>query len=252
MESQRSPAPALARGIALLRQLSKDGQGSLEQLAARGGWPKSSTLRYLQSLQACGVVEQDRVSKVWHLRERLVSYAAQGTDVLAHWRGRLAALAASTGQCAELYRVSGLEVELMDRADPQLGDVYLAARIGFRRDVTECDATALLACAFADPPAKGRILQWRWQAGQRYTLPAAARRDLLRSARAEGIARDGDFNENGIRRFAIALLDATGTMPGILAFAQRLTPHSAAQTAAIEQQLSALRTEIATAAAIPS
>jgi len=233
MKQTQDPAPALTRGVALVRQLSVEGQGTLEQLARRAGWPKSSTLRYLQALELAGVVRQDAVSKVWHLRERLVSFEAERDEVLERWRGRLGGLAQETGHCVELYRVISGGLELRDRADPVVEGMQLSARIGFRRDLSECDATGLLYYAFAGVELGKTALSWRWSAGDKVRVNAAARRAGLAAARSTGMAVDAEFNGNGIRRFGVAVRDERGSLAGVLAVAQRLTPLAERQTAGI-------------------
>jgi DNA-binding IclR family transcriptional regulator len=241
MKQWRDPAPALTRGLALIRQLSVEGQGTLEHLARRGGWPKSSTLRYLQAMEGAGVVRQDPLSKVWHLRERLAPLELGQGDLLEAWRGRLGGLCQEVGQCLELYRVGAGRVELVDRADPVVRDMQLTARIGFRRDLRECDATALLYYAFSGDKPGGDALSWSWRGGERVRVTARQRAAWLAESRRSGLAVDCEFNENGIRRFAVGLIPADGSLAGIVAVAQRLTPLSARQTGPIREFLSRLK-----------
>lgn len=243
MKQLSDPAPALTRGIALIRQLSLHGQGTLEDLARRGGWPKSSTLRYLQALQQSGITEQDPVSKIWHLREHLTAFAPDSGDVIEFWRGRIGSLCQDLGHCVELYRVAAGAVTLIDRVDPLVQDKQLSARIGFVRDPSECDATALLFFAFSGQKTTPKDLSWRWCDGERANVRASERDNLLREARISGTAIDPEFNLNGIRRFAFGLFTPDGTLGGILAIAQRLTPLSARQTESIRSALEKLRFE---------
>lgn len=243
MEQERDTAPALTRGLALIRQLSFEGQGTLEHLARRGGWPKSSTLRYLQALEGAGVVRQDPASKVWHLLERLSAFIPEEGDVVERWRGLLGSLCQEAGHCLELYRVVQGRVELVDRADPVVRDMQLTARIGFVRDLRECDSTALVYYAYAGVPVTGKALSWCWQNGERRRVTALERKSLLARTRREGMAEDRDFNENGIRRFALGLRRADGKLAGIFALAQRLTPLASRQTESILQFFNPLTNE---------
>jgi DNA-binding IclR family transcriptional regulator len=243
MKSFVDPAPALTRGLAVIKQLAVEGQSTLEQLALRGRWPKSSTRRYLLALERAGVVRQDPSSKVWHLQQHLVAFHPVHGDPLASWRSRLGRLARDFGQCVEMYRVGADGVVLEDRADPVIRDIQIAARIGFRRDLGECDATALVVFAFSGREAGGKAPAWRWKGGRRAPVMRVERERLLGAVVREGVAVDGEFNEHGIRRFAVGLFDDTGGLAGILAVAQRQTPLSARQTSGILKILKTLRGE---------
>lgn len=240
MNREKDPAPALTRGLALIRQLSREGQGMLEHLAQRGGWPKSSTLRYLQALELAGVVEQDPASKVWHLRERLVPLSQSDQSLLESWRDRLGGLSHELGHCVELYQTDPTGVTLIDRADPLVLDKQLSARIGFVRDLSECDASALVYFAFSGHKPAAGDLRWRWRDGGRARVQDAERSRLLRETRHSGIAIDQEFNINGIRRFAFGLIDRNGALEGIVAIAQRLTPLSGRQTETLRAALDKL------------
>lgn len=66
------PAPALGRGIAILRHLEREGSCSLEQLARHFRWPKASLLRLTESLRQAGVVVRDPLSKRYRALVQLV------------------------------------------------------------------------------------------------------------------------------------------------------------------------------------
>ena len=66
------PAPALGRGIAILRHLEQEGSCSLEQLARHFRWPKASLLRLTESLRQAGVVVRDPLTKRYRALVQLV------------------------------------------------------------------------------------------------------------------------------------------------------------------------------------
>lgn len=231
----KDPAPALSRGLELIELLSVEGQASLEQLAKAAGWPKSSILRYLQALAGAGVVRQDERSKAWQLLKVLRSLPAEESDRFGSYRRRLAGLAGETGHCAELYSVSGRSIELIDRADPDVGEVSLNARIGFVRDLGELEATVLIYSAFSDFPVSGMRF-WRWQGGEKVAVSARERDRAIAQARRTRHARDFEFNSNGIRRYAAPVL-RNGHLVGILAIAQRQTPRANAEEPTIRSAL---------------
>lgn len=235
MKHDPSSAPALARGLTLLAQLAVDGQTSLEKLAARNGWPKSSVLRFLQTLEQAGAVKQDPASRRWRALQHLQALDAPNPGPLEMARNRLAVLAQLTGHCAELYRWKDGELSLMDRAEPETGEMMILARIGFRRDLNELDATALIAYAFS-PDANVPEKVWAWKKGKKKKLSAEKRNQRLTETRESLLALDSDFNENGIRRFAVPVLH-NEKLIGVLAVAQRQTPRADTETDLIKQTL---------------
>jgi hypothetical protein len=76
------PAPALGRGIAILRHLEQQGSCSLEQLARHFRWPKASLLRLTESLRQAGVVVRDPLSKRYRALVHLVGQPTSESDHL--------------------------------------------------------------------------------------------------------------------------------------------------------------------------
>jgi DNA-binding IclR family transcriptional regulator len=93
------PAPALGRGIAILRHLDEQGSCSLEQLARHFHWPKASLLRLTESLRRAGVVQRDTTTKRYRSLVQLVTVAAApAAGEVARAGGEVArAAAASAG-----------------------------------------------------------------------------------------------------------------------------------------------------------
>lgn len=229
------PAPALSRGLRLMGILSRDGQATLEQLSRLGGWPKSSTLRYLQALAGEGVVRQDKATKTWHLLKVLRPLPPGEGAALGAARRQLAKLAEQTGQCVELYRVAGGTLELMDRADPEDSEVQVVARIGFIRDLKELDATAQVYRALGNGEKRSGG-QWQWRSGEKAPVPAREADRIMEETRRRGYGEDRDFNSNGIRRYAIPVREEN-ELVGILAVAQRQTPRAETEVPVILQTL---------------
>lgn len=231
MKSSDPPAPALARGVRLIEQLARDGQAPLELLAGRNGWPKSSVLRCLQTLEDLGVVERDADTRHWIARRRLAPVLPEASSRLDAARHRLPALAEAAGHCAELYRASPEGLELVDRADPVDSEIRVHARVGFRRDLRELDATSAVYFAFTG--AKPPRAMWAWKHGRKRKVSAPERDRRLQQVRETGLAADSEFNENGVRRFCRPLSD-----PALLvAVAQRQTPLADRQTDTILETL---------------
>lgn len=244
MKSSRStatadPAPALGRGVALLRFLEREGVCTLDVLARAHGWPKPSVLRLLRSLALTGLVAQDADSRCWQALMRLVP--SQGPDHLLRARaaGVLPALAERLGHTVELYRYSGTGMAMIERAEPEAGGVTVRARVGFLRTFDEAEAVTLVAAACAEAPSRRR--RWRWtrtdRGPQRLDLDERAFAALVRSVGRSGPAWDAEVNEWGVRRCAVPVSDAAGRLLGALAAA--LTGDTAQQDAVGVQLLAA-------------
>ena len=230
------PAPAITRGLRLLELLAVDGQASLERLTHKTGWPKSSVLRYLQALESVGAASQDPGSKAWTALLSLRRITPEFDPMLEFAKRQLPYLSQRSGHCAELYSLRAGHLELIDRAEPEVSDMALVARIGFTRDLSELDATATLFYAGCGAMIPQKPF-WRWANGSKKTLSPAVARRALQIARKERFAVDTDFNNNGIKRFARPLFDEGDSLVGILAIAQRLTPTAKRETNLIAQAL---------------
>ena len=221
----QDPAPALTRGLALLHLLEQDGRCSLEHLVAVSGYPKTSVLRLLASMERVGVVERDPVTKRYRALVRLVPSDGHAGDLRAIAAEALPLLAEASGATAELYAWDETMV-MVDRCDPEGQGVRVHARVGFHRDLSELDALGQIACVWGgrEPAADA----WGYVAGRERRLGRARRRELLAAARDSGVARDNDLNGAGVLRLAAPLLDADGTLLGALAVARGWVPDVAA------------------------
>jgi DNA-binding IclR family transcriptional regulator len=219
--SHSLPAPALAKGLFLLEQLAVDGQASLEQLAKKNGWPKSSVLRYLKTLESLEIVSQNPETLHWQSKQRLKPVCSPLPQEVNALQSELPRLADQTGHCAEIYLAGNRILRLIDRAEPEESEVQVNARIGFQRDLRELDATSGIYFAFRDTPPPSEM--WWWEDGEISPVPKDIRDRTLCRIRKSGFAVDHSFNENGIRRHALPILDGTH-LTGVLAIAQRLTP----------------------------
>lgn len=240
MEQDASSAPALARGIQLLEQLAVDGQMSLEQLAAKYNWPKSSVLRCLQTLESLGIVFQHPKTKHWSALRRLCSIEPKLDDGIKRLRDHLPGLANASGHCVEFYLVKDEGLFLFDRADPEMGEVTVQARIGYYRALIELDATSQITYAFSERHSPSTKM-WVWSKGKKKMLSANERDTTIQVAHSNGLGVDSDFNESGIRRFAIPVFSEQ-RLDGVLAIAQRQTPRAESEVAKIRKLLSQIQT----------
>jgi len=216
------PAPALSRGLAVLRALAPDGPQTLEQLARASGWPKSSLLRLLRSLAAFGAVRRDPATKRYHALLTLTPLGDAGPGLLEQAAPALDALCSAAGQTTELYAWGDGALTMIDRREPEAALVSVRARIGFQRDLSELEALSQVVHAFGGKrrlPAR----PWAWRRGRRADLNAATAEKAVADAKRKGVGIDLGVNDYGIRRYAAPLLSGDN-LRGELAIAQFCTP----------------------------
>lgn len=233
---EQSQAPALTRGLALLRDLAAEGASSLEQISRRCGWPKSSCLRLLAALEAAGCVTREAQSKRYAALVQLQPIAG-GTVAIATL---LQDLAQATGCTAECWRWRHDRLHLDERRVPEGTEVAVRAKIGFARGLGEAEAVTQIAFAHLVPRrAWPRAIHVASPAGGDVPIRRAELDRLLTGVRDGGVAIDCAPNANGVRRYAqlhpggeaiIALAQACGPRateadPALVtALAQRLRP----------------------------
>lgn len=211
------PAPALTRGLAILRLLSVNGPSLLEHLAQAGGWPKSSTLRVLTALERCGAAGRDPLTRRWHAQVQLTR--AEETPGRIRLRNQLVDLAQASGCAAEAWEIRGDRLVLVERAGPDAGEALVRARIGFARDWREAEAVVLtvMAAGHIPPP---RIRQFQHRGGKAQAVTRSVLAGQLHAARTAGCWADADHNDFGVRRFAAPWRQADGRLLGAIAIAQ--------------------------------
>ncbi|MEM6393937.1 MAG: helix-turn-helix domain-containing protein [Planctomycetota bacterium] len=220
------PAPALTRGLLLLRRLGDGGPRTLEELARDSGWPKTSVLRCLQSLERMGAVTRDPMDRRFSAGLRLVraDEAAARAALVERYAGELRRLAEGSGQTAELHAWDGSVLTLVDRRVSERAVVTANARVGFQRDLLEVDALTQCVMGWGGwLPGKGRR-QWAWDRGETRWLTRREVGEVLVGVREEGVGVDLGINPHGVRRYGRPLLDAGGRLEGVLAVAQVCGP----------------------------
>ncbi len=242
------PAPALTRGLELLRRLGQDGPTSLERLAARTGYPKSSVNRFLQSLVAAGAVGREPVSRRYYARMRLAPVDGEGLPSIREAAEPvLAKLAEEAGHTAELHAFADdpPRLVMIERWDPEDAVVSAKARVGSQRTLHELDAMAQVVLAFGrfggDPPA-GPF--WAWDDGRQRPIPRGEVPGVTEHVRREGVGVDLGVNSNAVRRYAAPIREPAGKLRAVLALAQvcpptarRPDPHLTALTRAAADQI---------------
>lgn len=219
-----TPAPALARGIRILRLLEDGQRYSLDALARRTGIPKASLMRLLQALIELELVERSPDSKAYAARARIVPLAAGEASFGRAVAQSLQQLASQSEQTAEWYVPNETGMVLVRRREPEAQQVHVVARIGFVRPCQgELDAVACLAAAFYHSPASYRGFWTYDHNGAQRRLNAGEARKRIEEAGATRWARDAHYNTNGVRRIAAAVT-ANERLIGILALAGSYQP----------------------------
>lgn len=198
-------APALSRGIAIIRYLCANGASSLERLSGDLALPKSSCQRCLSSLVASGVVSRDPSTKRYRSLFRL-SPCDDGDSHLREAAAEPAAVLAS--QHPLVIEVYGLRAErpyMIDRVAPELALDQTLARIGHERTLDEIEALTQVVQVFGSGDPKAHSF-WRWSAGTQHILSRAEHWQLLAQCATSGLGRDPEPNPQMVRRLAAPIL----------------------------------------------
>ena len=81
------------------------------------------------------------------------------------------------------------ELVIENRADPQIGEIQLVAKIGYPRDLKELDATCICFLGNSEYADLKRDGVWHWEAGERVNITGAARNRIIRSAKSANRSR---------------------------------------------------------------
>lgn len=218
------PAPALTRGLEILRRLNRDGPSTLGQLARANGWPKSSTARLLVALERAGVILRGPLDGRVRAAVALVPLAA-AEDALQAWSGApLIRLCQASGHTVELYACRNGRLAMVDRSDPEDAEARVWARIGWEPDPTELTAVTQLQLVFGrrDTQLQQRTDVWAWRNGERRSVRGARLKALLNRVRHEAFAACLDRNPRGVVRYAIPVLGPRNDFQGVVSIAATL------------------------------
>lgn len=231
----KSAAPALERGLHILRVLNGGPSRSLEELAQQIGAPKSSTLRLLDTLAESGYVVRDEVSKRYRSAVIVLPEGDVNGQLLAVIDRELAALCECFSVTAEWYQPFPRHMTITRRREATGNPVWVRAQLGFTRSQDdEWEAVTRLAHALG---------HFTWEASARFRVycggrlgewsAAEAARALekeLASGKslnlADRTAFDAEYNVNGIRRLAAAVVHRDGALLGVLALAESYRPNA--------------------------
>ncbi len=218
-------APALQRGIELIRRLQDGNPRTLEALARECALPKSSLLRLLTTLEQSFVVRRDPITKDYVAIASLMPIHGPENRRSIQVSDALTRLSSLWGHTAEWWVPGGDGLSISDRKEPENTEVRVIARIGYTRGWNgELDAIALLARGHIKPD--GVKLSGNWEhaeGGQQRALNQRECLEKVEKVQRQGWAADVHYNPNGVRRIASAVVHE-GELLGVIALAMSYSP----------------------------
>lgn len=240
---KKSQAPALTRGLEILKLLNQEPDLTVEEMAKQTGYPRASLFRILGTLIDFGAVSKKRDNTGYRASMMLLPVHTSRKDFQDRILTVLNNLSQRTGHTAEWYVPDERGMVLVMRREPTGQEVTVRAGIGFVRPWTgELDAVAAVAYAFSDRrPATAGF--WTYVTdGKQGKLTRREVEKRIQTANKEQCLADTAFNSNGVRRSAAVVFDAE-KMAGVIAVAECMNFRT--ETPA-EKPLSVLREEIKT------
>ncbi|MDQ8193514.1 helix-turn-helix domain-containing protein [Coraliomargarita sp. SDUM461004] len=215
-----SSAPALERGLRLLKLLEDQAAMSLDQISRQLETPKASTLRLLTTLEHMGIVRK-HLNKEYQALFRLQPLHSPLERFRDSLKAKMATLVASTACTAEWYEPTQEGMQLIHQTNPET-ELCVQARPGFLRDWhTEFEAVICLGHAFASQAPSLEQSQRYTANGILSSMNPSKLQKLVQTAKSQQTAYDLAFNSNGVRRFAAAAFDPeNATFLGVLAVAE--------------------------------
>lgn len=190
---------ALAKGLAVLELFSEcEGSLTLTELAARRGWNKVTSYRFLQTLSDMGYVYQDATTKRYHLATRVLklgfSYLTS-LNIIDVGLSHLRRLSEATEESASMGVLDGLDLVYIARVTPP-NKPSVTVPIGSRYPA-HCASMGKLLLAFLDDAnLKKRLGERRLSKPTPKTIddPEALSRELSRIRRQGWALSDEEFH----------------------------------------------------------
>lgn len=217
---EKTSAPALQRGIQILQALEKHGAQSLDEITQRVPIPKSSALRFLETLTDMDLVSRDNGNRTYKARVVLVPVWQGEAHMTAKRQKEMESLAARTNRTVEWYVVGNTGLVMVERAEPERTEVRIGATTGFNRTWNdELEAVSCLGYGWAGGAPRPTKLWAYVEDGARGKLPLKRAKERIAMARDQGLVRDTVYNSNGVRRLATVVV-SDGVLAGVLALSE--------------------------------
>ncbi|QQE10235.1 helix-turn-helix domain-containing protein [Planctomycetota bacterium] len=219
------PAPALRRGLRIIQLLSKDGMSTLGQLSEATGWPKSSVLRLLRSLEMMQFVEREDGGRRYRGLVQIMPVNGEVAVLKQAAVTSMQKLCRTVGHTVELHYFNRQHLELVERIEPLDTEVTVRMRIGYQREQQEIDALMQVACAYGLGTDILKSQQsWVWTDAKQIEITVDRAEQLINLAKANEYGIDCGYNYGGVMRLGIPLFRTNRTLIGVLAIAQVCHP----------------------------
>ncbi len=217
---EKTGAPALSRGLAVLISLDPLSPPTLDQISSGLDLPKASTLRLLETLERTGMIRRNpdkRYEPLWKL-EPLEDPRVQFRQNL---KAKMETLCHETGCTVEWYEAADDGLRLILQTNPDV-ELCVKAKPGFLRDwQREFEAVTRVGHAFAKNAPSIQSTTVYVENGRLRKISQRQIRRLTDEARVECAAYDEAFNTNGVRRYAVAAFtEQDKQFLGVLALAE--------------------------------
>jgi DNA-binding IclR family transcriptional regulator len=210
LDGQGSTSTSVTKAFSVLNALAAKANGgaSLSEVSGLVGMSRSTTHRYLTTLEKLGAVERDASDRFRlgpHLIELAGAYLA-GADLRTESMALLEELAARTQETIHLAVPSGSEIVYIGKVDsPQAIQMY--SHIGARLPM-HSTALGKSILPYLDPQRLEAVLAAGLKPRTPATLTTAgALREELERIRRQGFAIDDEENELGVRCVGAPVFD---------------------------------------------
>ncbi|MGI9273244.1 MAG: helix-turn-helix domain-containing protein [Endozoicomonas sp.] len=223
-DSDNYPAPACARGLWVLHCLSLSEQPmTLEQLYQKADIPKATLSRILETLTQMEVVHRHQ-NRTYEANVRFMKKDEAATSFQQRLRVEMIGLSKRRGYTVEWYEPSIKGMVLQHSISP-IVERRVWAKEGYIRS-WQGEIEAVYRVGRAYTPEHYPVNETPWVYGDRGRRESVRWDEVLEEIHqlpATGGYADVYFNENGVRRSAVAIHNQ-GTFKGVLATAECWTP----------------------------
>lgn len=206
---EREPAPALIRGLHLLRLIAAT-PATLESLVRGTGIPRSSLARMLIALSRAGVAERDN-NRQW--RAIVHVEACAPAQNFSKWLPLLEDVVSTLSLRAELWNFTVNGPVLVSSADPDEWPIRLFAYPGWHPDCHELLGPTILW--WGNSAEKPAPRAWHWKGNQRHWLSSRKVRTLVDAARRAGASSCPSPIHNNTVRHAVILPNNRGALVAV-------------------------------------
>ena len=223
---EKTPTPALERGLKILELIHQSDEKSLSDLAKESGFPKSSVSRYIDTLVKAGYIERIFETQKFRSSCSIIKNHTRSDLIIEQLPQAMKSMVEATGFTAEWYEYENGQAVVKLIHEPENVSVKVVTKYNFARQLDlELDVIARLFLANVGIPSPMPDYYIRhWEEKQSVSDKEAV--ELIEGVKAETVVVDTDFNQNGVRRCALAIKDENGDFLGVLALAGHYHPAS--------------------------